>query len=81
MPTRAASYSRQCLSKGQISSFHSSAAGDAADEPLGHGINPFDNLKDLFTGLSAAKITQINEFTTAAWAKAKARDKALAQAA
>ena len=37
-----------------------------------HGINPFDYLKDLFTRLPAAKITQIKEFTPAAWAKAKA---------
>jgi hypothetical protein len=35
------------------------------------GINPFDYLKDLFTRLPAAKITQITEFTPAAWAKAK----------
>ena len=32
-----------------------------------HGINPFDYLKDLFTRLPAAKITQIQEFTPAAW--------------
>jgi transposase len=30
------------------------------------GINPFDYLKDLFTRLPAAKITQIKEFTPAA---------------
>jgi hypothetical protein len=30
-------------------------------------------LKDLFTRLPAAKITQIKEFTPAAWAKAKER--------
>jgi len=36
-----------------------------------HGINPFDYLKDLFTRLPAAKITQIREFTPVAWAKAK----------
>jgi hypothetical protein len=41
----------------------------------------FDYLKDLFTRLPAAKITQINEFTPAAWAKAKAKEKVLAQAA
>jgi hypothetical protein len=35
------------------------------------GINPFDYLNDLFTRLPAAKITQINEFTPAAWARAK----------
>ena len=38
-----------------------------------HGINPFDYLKDLFTRLPAARITQIKEFTPAAWAKAKAK--------
>ena len=36
-----------------------------------HGINPFDYLKDLFTRLPAAEITQIEEFTPAAWAKRK----------
>ena len=46
-----------------------------------HGINPFDYLKDLFTRLPAAKITQINEFTPAAWAKAIAKEKMVAQAA
>lgn len=35
------------------------------------GINPFDYLKDLFTRLPAAKITQIKQFTPAAWAWAK----------
>jgi hypothetical protein len=35
-----------------------------------HGINPFEYLKDLFTRLPAAKITQIREFTPAAWARA-----------
>jgi hypothetical protein len=44
-----------------------------------HGINPFDYLKDLFTRLPAVKITQIREFTPAAWAKAK--EKMVAQAA
>jgi len=44
-----------------------------------HGINPFDYLKDLFTRLPAAKITQIREFTPVAWAKAKG--KMVAQAA
>jgi hypothetical protein len=33
------------------------------------GINPFDYLKDLFTRLPAAKITQIREFTPAGWAQ------------
>jgi len=37
-----------------------------------HGINPNDYLKDLFTRLPAAKITQIKEFTPSAWIKAKA---------
>ena len=46
-----------------------------------HGINPFDYLKDLFTRLPAAKITQIKEFTPAAWAKAKAKEQVVAQAA
>jgi len=36
-----------------------------------HGLNPFDYLKDLITRLPTAKITQINEFTPAVWAKAK----------
>jgi hypothetical protein len=44
-----------------------------------HGINPFDYLKDLFTRLPTAKITQIKEFTPAAWAKA--RDPAVTLAA
>jgi transposase len=35
-----------------------------------HGINPFEYLKDLFTRLPSAKITQIGEFTPAAWARA-----------
>lgn len=35
-----------------------------------HGINPFDYFKDMFTRLPVAKITQIREFTPAAWAKA-----------
>jgi transposase len=38
-----------------------------------HGINPFDYLKDLFTRLPSAKITQIKEFTPAAWAATAAR--------
>lgn len=46
-----------------------------------HGINPFNYLKDLFTRLSAAKITQIKEFMPAAWAKAKAKEQVVAQAA
>jgi hypothetical protein len=43
------------------------------------GVNPFDYLKDLITRLSAAKITQIKEFTPAAWAKAKAMEQRVAQ--
>lgn len=43
------------------------------------GINPFDYLKDLLTRLPAAKITEIQQFTPAGWAKAKG--KVLAQAA
>jgi transposase len=46
-----------------------------------HGINPFDYLKDLFTRLPATKINQIKEFTPAAWAKARAMEKVVAQAA
>ena len=38
-----------------------------------HGINPFDYLKDLFTRLPAAKISQIKEFTPAGWIQAKAQ--------
>jgi len=46
-----------------------------------HVINPFDYLKDLFSRLPAAKITRIKEFTPAAWAKANAKEKVIAQAA
>jgi transposase len=35
------------------------------------GINPFDYLKDLFTRLPAAKITQIKQFTPAIWVRAR----------
>jgi hypothetical protein len=35
-----------------------------------HGINPFDYLKDLFTRLPSAKITEIRQFTPSEWAKA-----------
>jgi len=38
-------------------------------------------LKDLFTRLPAAKITEIRQFTPAAWAKAKAKEKWIALAA
>ena len=44
-----------------------------------HGVNPFDYLKDLFTRLPAAKITQIKDFTPAAWATPN--EKVLMQAA
>ncbi len=46
-----------------------------------HGINPFDYLKDLFTRLPAAKITEIKQFTPMAWAKPKAKEKLVTQAA
>ena len=46
-----------------------------------HGINPFDYLKDLFTRLPAAKITQIKQFTPAAWARANVKEQVVAQAA
>jgi transposase len=46
-----------------------------------HRINPFDYLKDLFTRLPAAKITQIKEFTPAAWAKAQRKPLTLAKVA
>jgi hypothetical protein len=46
-----------------------------------HGLNPFEYLKDLFTRLPAAKITEIRQFTPAAWAKAKAKEKWIALAA
>ena len=45
------------------------------------GINPFDYLKDLFTRLPAAKITEIAQFTPVAWAKTRAKQKSVAQAA
>jgi len=38
-------------------------------------------LKDLFTRLPAAKITQIKEFTPATWARTEAKEKMLEQAA
>jgi hypothetical protein len=43
-----------------------------------HQINPFDYLKDLFMRLPAAKISQIKEFTPAAWARANAKEKLVA---
>jgi len=42
------------------------------------GVNSFDYLKDLFTRLPAAKITQIHQFTPTAWAKAEAKDQPVA---
>ena len=45
------------------------------------GVNPFDYLKDLFIRLPAAKITEIKQFTPAAWVKVKAMEKLVAQAA
>lgn len=38
-----------------------------------HKLNPFDYLRDLCTRLPAAKITQIAQFTPAAWAKARTK--------
>ena len=46
-----------------------------------HGLNPFDYLKDLFTRLPAAKITQIGQFTPAVWARKIAQAKLIASAA
>jgi transposase len=46
-----------------------------------HGINPFNYLKDLFTRLPAAKITEIQEFTPATWAKVRAKESVVAEAA
>jgi hypothetical protein len=46
-----------------------------------HGINPFDYLKDLFTRLPAAKITEIKEFTPAAWTATTAKKNQLNWAA
>ncbi|MGD0253451.1 MAG: transposase domain-containing protein [Verrucomicrobiota bacterium] len=46
-----------------------------------HGINPFDYLKDLFTRLPAARITEIKQFTPAAWTNANEKEQAVAQAA
>jgi hypothetical protein len=39
--------------------------------------NPFDHLKDLFTHLPSAKITDITRFTPTVWAKAKAHETTL----
>jgi transposase len=38
-----------------------------------HGINPFEYLKDIFARLPAAKITEIESFTPAQWAKRQAQ--------
>jgi hypothetical protein len=38
-------------------------------------------LKDLFTRLPAAKLTEIKAFTPAVWTKAKAKEEVIAQAA
>jgi hypothetical protein len=46
-----------------------------------HSLNPFDYLKDLFTRLPSAKITEIKQFTPRAWASAKAKEKLIALAA
>ena len=46
-----------------------------------HGVNPFDYLKDLFTRLPVAKITEIGKFTPRAWARAKVKEKLIALAA
>jgi transposase len=46
-----------------------------------HGVNPFDYLKDLFTCLPAAKITQIKEFRPAAWAKGTSKESPIDRAA
>jgi hypothetical protein len=46
-----------------------------------HRINPFDYLKDLFTRLPSAKITEIKAFTPAVWAKTKGKAEVVAQAA
>jgi len=52
------------------------AAWAAARRAMGtrkgeHGVNPFEYLNDLFTRLPGARITQIKDFTPAAWAKAE----------
>jgi transposase len=46
-----------------------------------HGINPFDYLKDLFTRLLAAKITEIKQFTPRAWPASNSQLKATPPAA
>jgi transposase len=44
------------------------------------GLNPFDYLKDLFTRLPSAKITEIKQFTPAGWARDKAKEQVVARA-
>jgi hypothetical protein len=44
-------------------------------------INPNNYLKDLFTQLPAAKITEIGLFTPAAWIKATAKPNPVSRAA
>ena len=46
-----------------------------------HGINPFDYLKDLFTRLPSAKITEIKQFTPVGWTRDKAKENLIALAA
>jgi transposase len=46
-----------------------------------HGVNPFDYLRDLFTCLPSAKISQIKEFIPGMWARAKAKEKMREQTA
>ena len=43
-----------------------------------HGVNPFDYLKDLFTQLPAARITEIRQFIPSQWAKGRSERQALA---
>jgi S1-C subfamily serine protease len=45
-----------------------------------HGVNLFDHLQNLFTRLPGAMITQIQEFTPAARAGIKARNRLLMKA-
>ena len=45
------------------------------------GLSPFDYLKEFFTRLPAAKITEIKQFTPSEWARAKVKGKLIAQAA
>ena len=40
-----------------------------------HGINPNDCMKDLFSRLPAAKITEMIQFTPAVWATTKVKMK------